>query len=261
MRIFVLFYLLSIPFLIISCSDTKEAKKEVIPESTKVIEETSFEESEPIENVIDKAPLMTIGINRTNKEIALKDFENIPNLYGLGIEKGLKGEIQIFNGALEISRRTDETILMDYSFDNSAELFLHTTVESWQSIDIPTMVKSQGQFEIFLRQEAKKAGVDLTKPFPFLLSGYIQKLNWHIVSYDPSRLSRTPEDLLKSGISGVIANGDVEILGFFSTDNEAILAGQGDKVHMHFRTDRASLAGHVKSIFLGPNMTLKLPKK
>lgn len=261
MRIFLSYCFTSIIFLMVSCSESKETKKEINTEPSESVEHAVAEESTATnEHSLVNRGRKNIQIIRSDEDISLKDFENTTHLYGLGVEKGLKGEIQVFDGKLEISRRSDETILMDYSFNNTAEFFLHTTVENWQQIDIPPMVKSQGQFQIFLRQEAKKAGIDMTKPFPFLLSGYIQKLNWHIVNYDPSISIHTPEDPLKSGISGVIANGDVEILGFYATDSKEILADKGEKIHMHFRTDQANIAGHVNGIFLGPYMTLSLPR-
>ena len=58
----------------------------------------------------------------------------------------------------------------------------------------------------------------------------------------------------------MLAYGDVEILGFFSKQHEGVFTHNGSNTHMHFRTDDVSLAGHVDGIFLGENMTLKLPK-
>jgi len=109
-------------------------------------------------------------------------------------------------------------------------------------------------------QEAKKAGIDISKPFAFLLSGNITKLNWHIIDWDESQEDHSPQNHLNSGLNGVLAYGDVEILGFFSKQHEGVFTHKGSNTHMHFRTDDVSLAGHVDGIFLGENMTLKLPK-
>jgi len=192
--------------------------------------------------------------------IALKEIEKIPNLYALGAAENLKGEIQIFNGIPEVSKKLDQTIILDHTFEASAELLVYTSVQEWENIDVPSMVKSQGQFEIFLVQEAKKAGIDISKPFAFLLSGNITKLNWHIIDWDQSQEDHSPQNHLNSGLNGVLAYGDVEILGFYSKQHEGVFIHKGSKTHMHFRTDGVSLAGHVDRIFLGENMTLKLPK-
>lgn len=193
--------------------------------------------------------------------IALKEVEKIPNLYALGATEDLKGEIQIFNGIPEVSKKLDQTIILDHSFDASAELLVYTSVNEWENIEVPSMVKSQGQFDIFLVQEAKKAGIDMSKPFAFLLSGTILKLNWHIIDWDGSQQDHSPQNHLNSGLNGVLAHGDVEILGFYSTHHEGVFTHKGSKTHMHFRTNDTRLAGHVDRIFLGENMILKLPKK
>jgi hypothetical protein len=192
--------------------------------------------------------------------ITLKELEQLPNLYALGAFENLKGEVQIFNSEVVNSRKTPEMVKIDNTFSGSATLLVYAQVEEWQTISVPKMVRSKGQFEIFVYQEAEKAGIDVSKPFPFLLEGNISKLNWHIVDWNPNSTANTPQGHMESGLNGVLANGSVEILGFYSKEHQGVFTHKGSKTHMHFRTNSAKLAGHVDNFFMGYNMNLKLPK-
>lgn len=210
--------------------------------------------------VVSSGSLHDLMQGNLKATISLKDFAKTPHLYAVGALENLKGEVQIFDGKSLVSRKSDEMVLIDKTFNSSAALLVYAVVEEWQEIKIPSMIKSHKQFEIFVQQAAEKAGLDTTKPFPFLLSGDILKLDWHIVFWDENNTNHTEQSHVNSGLNGVLANGEVEILGFYSQNHEGVFTHKGQKTHMHFHTKSTKLAGHVDSIFLGAYMTLKLPK-
>ncbi len=214
-----------------------------------------------VDGVNHSGSLHDIMTGKTEATISLKEVENVPHLYALGAVGDLKGEIQIFDGKPAVSTKTDEMVTIDNTYNSTAALLVYASVEEWQEIPVPSMVKSKGQFEIFVQQEAKKAQLDTEKPYPFMLTGNITKLNWHVVDWDGSNTDHSSQNHLKSGLNGVLSNGDVEILGFYSKTHRGIFTHYGEDTHMHFRSSDVNLAGHVDYIFLGPNMTLKLPKK
>ncbi|MAP53545.1 MAG: decarboxylase [Altibacter sp.] len=193
--------------------------------------------------------------------ISLQELEGKPHVYALGAMENLQGEIQVIDGKPLLSRRTNEMVTLSESFEASAALLVYAQVPEWQTVAVASMVRSQGQFEMFLLQEAKKVGIDVTKPFPFLLTGTVARLDWHIVNWDLNNTQHTEENHLQYGLNGVLSNGDVEIIGFYSKDHQGIFTHMKEKTHMHFKTDNVSLAGHVDRIFLGNDMILKLPKQ
>ena len=192
--------------------------------------------------------------------ISLKELANVPHLYALGAVENLDGEIQIFDGKAVISRRSEEMMSIDNSFNASAALLVYTSVAEWKEIAVPSMVKSQGQFEIFLQQQAENAGIDTSKPFPFLLNGGVAKLNWHVVNGKELSTVNTKQSHMQTGLNGVLTHAYVDILGFYDNSNTGAFVHKGSKTHMHFRAQHANVAAHVDSMFLGQDLTLKLPK-
>ncbi|MCW9036377.1 acetolactate decarboxylase [Altibacter sp.] len=223
---------------------------------------TASQKDESIDTSVQySGALQQVMHGRMEGTIALKELENKPHLYALGAVENLQGEIQVFDGKPLLSKRTDEMVTLTESFDTSAALLVYTQVPEWQSVAVASMIRSQGQFEMFLIQEAKKAGIDVSKPFPFLLTGTVARLDWHIVNWDINNTQHTEENHLRYGLNGVLSNGDVEIIGFYSKDHQGVFTHMKENTHMHFKTDNVSLAGHVDRIFLGNNMILKLPKQ
>ena len=53
----------------------------------------------------------------------------------------------------------------------------------------------------------------------------------------------------------------IDILGFYSEAHKGVFTHHDSNLHMHFKTETVNLAGHVDYIFLGSNMTLKLPEQ
>ena len=91
MRIFLSYCFTSIIFLMVSCSESKETKKEINTEPSESVEHAVAEESTATnEHSLVNKGRKNIQIIRSDEDISLKDFENTTHLYGLGVEKGLK---------------------------------------------------------------------------------------------------------------------------------------------------------------------------
>jgi acetolactate decarboxylase len=241
-----------------------QSSKEVSIDTTSVqikeLETPVVEGDKRIYKVSHKGSLMEIMKGNLGATISLKDLEYIPNLYGIGAVENLKGEILIMGGKPIVSRRSEEMVTIENSYDVSATLLVYAQVNEWIDITIPAMVKSQGQFEIFLQQQADRLGIDTTKPFPFILTGGIAKLNWHIVNWDESVPSHSAQSHMQTGLNGLLAHANLDILGFYDRNNDGVFVHKGSKTHMHFKAQHANLAAHVDSMFLGRDLTLKLPK-
>lgn len=193
--------------------------------------------------------------------ITLNELKSKKNLYALGVMENLSGEIQIFNSQPLNSRRGPEKIEIDRNFQAKAALLVYAQVDEWQEIEVPKAILTMGQFESYIDYTAEKAGIDTSKPFPFLLQGYIRKLNWHIVNLNQNTVQRSHMDHIKAGLNGVTVEENVEILGFFSKDHQGVFTHHGSNVHMHFKSKSELLAAHLDDILLGEYMTLKLPKQ
>ncbi|PKA82487.1 acetolactate decarboxylase [Ulvibacter sp. MAR_2010_11] len=233
--------------------DVVKTAESVKPVSTKV-QDTIYTKVE------SSGSLKDIMNGKMGATIALKDLEGIPNLYAIGALENLTGEILIYNSDPIISRRSDKMVTVDHTFKDSATLLVSAQVAEWQDIPVPTSVKSQGQFEIFLQQQALQRGVDTSKPYPFILTGGIAKLDWHVVNWNSNNADHTKKNHLQSSLKGVLTHAYVDILGFYDAKNDGVFIHEGSKTHMHFKARDANLAAHADKIFLGKDLTLKLPK-
>ncbi len=217
--------------------------------------------SDSVEGIKYAGALKDIMSGKLDSNIRLDELKEIPNLYALGAMAGLKGEIQIFNSQPVNSRVTPEMLALDKNFTANAALLVYTQVPEWQEISIPKAILTLKQFENFLEYTAVKAGVDTSQPFPFMIEGYVRKINWHIVDWDANNTNHSREAHIQSGLNGIVVEEDVEILGFYSKDHKGIYTHHDANWHMHFNAKNQKIAGHLDDLILGEYMTLKLPKQ
>jgi acetolactate decarboxylase len=213
-----------------------------------------------IEGIEYAGSLQDIMNGKLDSNIRLSELKDVPNLYALGAMAGLKGEIQIFNSQPYNSRVTTELLELDKNFNANAALLVYTQVPEWQEFSIPKAILTLKQFEDYLEYTAVKAGMDTSKPFPFLIDGYVRKINWHIVDWDENNAEHSREAHIQSGLNGVVVEEDVEILGFYSKDHKGVYTHHDSNWHMHFFARNQKVAGHLDNLLLGEYMTLKLPK-
>jgi len=219
------------------------------------------ETTDSVEGIVHVGALKEIMSGDLDSNINLDELREVPNLYALGAIAGLKGEIQIINSKPYNSRVTTENFTIDTDFNASAALLVYTQVPEWHEFSIPKAILTLKQFEDFLEYTAVKAGVDTSQPFPFMIEGYVRKIDWHIVNWDENNASHSRESHLASGLNGIMVEEDVEILGFYSKDHKGIYTHHDANWHMHFNAKDQNLAGHLDDLLLGEYMTLKLPKQ
>ena len=188
-------------------------------------------------------------------------MSDMPNLYALGALAGLSGEIQVFDSQPYNSIQSEKMAIIDSSFNAKAAFLVYAQVPEWEEIEVPRPILTMKQFEDYVEYTAEKAGIDTSKPFPFLLEGYVRKINWHIVNWDPNMGSHSIAAHKNSGLNGVAVNEPVEIIGFYSNAHQGEFTHHSSNQHMHFTLKNRKLGGHVDDFILGEYMTLKLPKQ
>jgi acetolactate decarboxylase len=192
-------------------------------------------------------------------KMQLSELEGKQNLYALGAVGNLKGEIQIFDSELFITFVKEEKVVFDKTLDKSASLIVYTEVKEWKEIKIPNEIETREQFEEYLKSTAKKHGLDIEKPFPFLLSGTFKENDWHIIDWDENDKEHTHQKHRESGLYGTMKNTNFDMLGFFSLHHVGIFTHHTTNMHIHFKTKDNSSAGHSDDFVLENNMVLKLP--
>lgn len=203
--------------------------------------------------------------------ISLKEVAEQAHLYAIGPVAELEGEITIFNSKPYVSKMHGEDYEVTHSFDCEAFFLVWTTQKEWQEIPIPETIQTYVDLQTFVKTQAANIGIDVTQPFPFLLSGSPKELKWHINVNRTNGQPITRELFSKSKQNYVNKSEPVDILGFYSENHTGIFisqaapaikpdAGVKNSIHIHFVSQTTKATGHIDDLTLGSNMFLKLPK-
>ena len=190
----------------------------------------------------------------------LADFANRKHLYAIGALENLKGEIQIWDSHPLNSSVADSTLVLDETYNKNAALLVCASVAEWTSFNIPDSVKTYTQAEEFIAFSAQNHGLNVTRPFPFLIEGITDSVNWHVINWKDGDTEHSHEKHKNSGLNGIVEDSFVYMLGFYSNAHHAIFTHHTTNMHLHVITKNKSIAGHVDNLVLGKNMILKLPK-
>jgi alpha-acetolactate decarboxylase len=202
--------------------------------------------------------LRTIMSGNIQAVLSLDSLSNKKHLYALGAVENLKGEIQIIDSKPSNSFVVDSTLTIMDSYKLKAALLVYAEVDEWESFQIENITtKSDLEEKVF--ETAKSQGVNIEKPFPFLLEGTAALLDWHVINWKEDDTIHNHKKHTESGLNGTLRNTEVEIIGFYSTKHKAVFTHHTTNMHMHFKTDDNSVAGHIDDIRIS-SLTLSLPK-
>jgi alpha-acetolactate decarboxylase len=191
---------------------------------------------------------------------SLSEIEGLDNIYALGALENLQGEIQIFDSKPFNSVEIDEGIEISDSYNKKASLLVYAQVADWVDVKIPNQILMYEHLETYIAEKAEENGLDVEKPFPFLIEGKPESIDWHIINWAIGDNDHSHQKHIESGPHGTLENTVMEILGFYSDKHHAIFTHHTTNMHLHFKTDDEKIAGHLDRMTLGQDMVLKLPK-
>lgn len=235
----------------------------IIVSAIVIIFVSSCRNSDKKEQVIDVkyvGALRTIMSGNIQPVISINELSNKENLYALGAVENLKGEIQIFDSQLSNSFVLDSSLQINDSYKLKASLLVYAEVEEWESFQIKNS-KAKNDLEEQIFEIATNSGINVEKPFPFLLKGTVSSIDWHVIDWKKGDTVHNHKKHKESGLNGTLEDREVQIIGFYSTKHKTIFTHHTTNMHLHFKTDDNTIAGHVDDLFLNKGITLKLPKK
>lgn len=190
--------------------------------------------------------------------IALDTIANKKHLYGLGPVEFLTGELLIVDGkSYQSTVLSAKTMRVEENFSVKAPFFVYANVNSWQEQTLPDSVKSLVELEHYL----EKLTENITQPFTFRLIGHIKTANIHIVNLPAGTKVSSPDDAHQGQTNYQIADKEVEIIGFFSKQHQAIFTHHDIFIHTHLITKDKSMMGHLEEVDFEPkNMKVYLPR-
>jgi acetolactate decarboxylase len=203
--------------------------------------------------------------------VSLEDLADRKGVYAMGPIDGLDGEITIFDSKPYITQVRGNDYTLDKTFKHGAFFLVWTEQKNWIDVPLPSTVKGYVDLQKFVKAQAQAAGIDVTKPFPFLLAGAPVEIKWHINIDRTEGKPITKELFVKSKEPYVTRNEPVDIVGFFSEKHSGIFlsqyapaikegSGMENAIHIHLVSRTSKAAGHIDDITLGEGMILRLPK-
>lgn len=190
-------------------------------------------------------------------KIHLDTIANKTNLYGFGPVEYLAGEILILDGrSYKSTVVSDTTMNVEETYDIKAPFLSYANISSWSAQPLPAHVQTISELEQYLDQVTKNS----TRPFMFKLSGPVEKAAIHIVNLPKGSKVSSPAEAHQGQVNYHLTNEQAEIIGFFSTEHQAIFTHHDTFLHMHLITPDRQKMGHLDEvIFKKGAMMLYLP--
>lgn len=203
--------------------------------------------------------------------VSLEDLEGRKGLYAMGPIEGLDGEITVFDSKPYITQVRGSDFTLDTTYKHAAFFLVWTEQTEWQDVPVPGTVKGYVDLQQFVKARAQAAGIDVTKPFPFLLAGAPEEIKYHINVDRTEGKPITKELFMKSKAPFVVKNEPVDIVGFYSESHSGVFlsqyapaikegSGMQNAIHIHQVSRVSKASGHIDDLTLGKDMVLRLPK-
>jgi len=193
----------------------------------------------------------------------LKDLENQEHIYALGALENLKGEILIIDSKVFNTYVEDTNIVIDNTYNKRASLLVYANVESWSYHRLVKKIRTYQELEYLVEEIARQNGIDINKPFPFLIEGKLKSFDWHVINWKDGDQEHSHEKHIHSGLHGTIKNKEVLLLGFYSNSHHSIFTHHTTNMHIHVKTKDNLLAGHLDNLSIDSesdtHLYLKLP--
>jgi acetolactate decarboxylase len=207
---------------------------------------------------------------RATRAIDLQSLEGRPGLFAVGPVEALDGEITVLDSRPFVSQVRGDAYVVDHTYRQGAVFLVWTERTTWRDVAIPATVTGYRDLQAFVRSRAAASGIDVTKPFPFLVAGTAAGIRWHINVDRTDGQPITPALFAKSKASYVLTNEAVDIVGFYSEGHPGVFisqyapamtpeSGATNAIHIHVVSRASSATGHIDDITLGPDMVLRLP--
>lgn len=236
--------LLALP-LMVGCADDKQE------ETTTTTERPDIYWTGAMKNVMHSGDV--------SGKIWLDSVNQQPHLYGLGPTEGLEKEILVVDGRPYVSGVTaDGTMSVTEQADTKAPFFVYSYVAAWQESALPDSITNIGQVEAYLDGLVGESA----KPFAFKISAVVDSAVVHIVNLQPGAKVSSPADAHKDLKQFPLADQEVDIIGFFSREHQAVFIHHDALTHMHLVTKDRQMMGHLDELALKPgSATVYMPVK
>ncbi len=233
--------------LLIACAATA-ASKDAGPPSVNVRYYGSFKKM--------------IQENHVEGVVDLDKALSASHVYAVGIIKNAEGEITVLDGEawLNYGRDGIGKTVTQLRKGEKAALLVTACVEKWQTTVVPDDM-SESELFSFVFDQAKKTGLNMKAPFPFLIEGKIRKLVWDVLDGTDTDQARKNNQTFLRKLVGYREEAPVILLGFYPGElhNELDYPGELWHIHVVFKDDNNT--GHLNAFSVMKGDRLQLPSR
>jgi acetolactate decarboxylase len=186
------------------------------------------------------------------------DTLNRENLFAIGVMDSLRGAIVVANGKPLVSSIKNTYVRTDTTFNHEATLLVYAYVKNWKEITMENDLNNIEDLEALVKKLASEHGIDISKPFPFMVKAWAKNINYHVIDWQ-SGISHTAEthkqfahDLYHSATTVMLA-------GFYSENHKGIFTPFESKMLVHAVTSNPITCGHLESIETFGKMAIYFP--
>lgn len=169
------------------------------------------------------------------------------HLYGLGPEEFLAGEILILDGKGYKSQvLSDTSMKVTETLKVKAPFFGYANIAKWTEAPLPDTLSTLQQLESYLDKTAQKSA----RPFFFRITATTDSANIHVVNLPKGAKVSSSDDAHLGQKEFLLRCEKVELLGFFSTQHQAIFTHHDTFIHAHLITEDRKRMGHLDGLVI-----------
>jgi acetolactate decarboxylase len=203
----------------------------------------------------------TIMNGRLAAAIDLRGLAMTRHLYAIGPIEQLRGEVTIIDSRPALARvGTDGALQVIQTFEAGAPFLVWAEVPAWQTLPVPTEVRSFSDLAAFVPHSAAKLGFDPQQPIPFLVQGREDLIEFHILNRKGDE-PHSPQKHKSIQVAFELMRADSTIVGFYSVSHRGVFTPIDSTIHIHFQTPDNTSSGHIQMLEIGPGAILSLPHK
>jgi acetolactate decarboxylase len=179
-------------------------------------------------------------------------------LFGIGIIDSLKGHVTVMNGRALVSRIKDTYVKTDTTFNHKASMFVYAYVKDWHSVESFEDVNSYEELEKFVLKAATENGIDVTKPFPFIIRGFAKNLSYNVINWQEG-IEHTSDNHKQFAHEIWLSGDEAMFLGFYSTQHKGIFTNALSNMYIHAVTAKPLTTGQLDTFETTGRMLIYLP--
>jgi hypothetical protein len=186
-----------------------------------------------------------------------------PHVYAVGTLEHLRGEITIDDGDTWISEgHADRAVTTRVPDGAQATLLFAADVSEWQALtalhDVPA-----AELDAWIASRARAAGLDTSRPFPFVVEGGLRDLKMHVIAGEcPIRARASGQPMTSPPYELELDATDGRLVGIYAEASTGIICLMGSRTHVHALLERdGGLTGHVETVGLAAGARLELPRR